>query len=370
MTDHFYYFRFDTDKDNFFKQSDRILLVNYILQDTFDSCKDANNRSNSEKKADMINDESDYKKTTGMNESSNGEKNSDMNLFSYLNFSNCMCLKKPDINNDESGNQKTSDEMSLKDQTNTNGSLNEEKNGDKNSMCLKKLIVDHVYEAAYPVHDEGIKKNLLKEWADNRRFKNQPMDAIKDYFGIKIALYFVWLGFYTNMLIFVAIVGVICVIIGWSTLSQDTLSQDMCNGNLNITMCPKCDQQCDYWKTTDYCLYSKLTHIIDNYASILFTIVMALWSEMYVSYWRRIHFVLMHRWGLSELQPADHCPRPEYLTKLKHIEEKKSIKLRRKTNVIMNKVESRMPWKYKYPIRILSTTSVVFGVNMLTKFNN
>jgi hypothetical protein len=33
------------------------------------------------------------------------------------------------------------------------------------------------------------------------------LDAIRDYFGVKIGLYFAWLGFYTFMLILPSIVG-------------------------------------------------------------------------------------------------------------------------------------------------------------------
>ena len=30
-------------------------------------------------------------------------------------------------------------------------------------------------------------------------FKFQPIDAVRDYYGVKVALYFAWLGFYTSM---------------------------------------------------------------------------------------------------------------------------------------------------------------------------
>ena len=43
---------------------------------------------------------------------------------------------------------------------------------------------------------------LVKEWASLKSmFQKQPLDEIRRYFGVKIALYFAWLGFYTSMLV-------------------------------------------------------------------------------------------------------------------------------------------------------------------------
>lgn len=52
----------------------------------------------------------------------------------------------------------------------------------------------------------------------NKWYRYQPLDHIKDYFGVKIALYFAWLGFYTHMLLLAAVVGVGCFIYSWATL--------------------------------------------------------------------------------------------------------------------------------------------------------
>ena len=52
-------------------------------------------------------------------------------------------------------------------------------------------------------------------------FKLQPLDAIRDYYGVKIGLYFAWLGFYTNLLILPSIVGVITFLYGLSTWKDD-----------------------------------------------------------------------------------------------------------------------------------------------------
>jgi anoctamin-8 len=39
--------------------------------------------------------------------------------------------------------------------------------------------------------------------------KAQPLDKICNYFGVKLALYFAWIGFYTRALIIPAILGLL-----------------------------------------------------------------------------------------------------------------------------------------------------------------
>lgn len=67
------------------------------------------------------------------------------------------------------------------------------------------------------------RSRLRAEWACLRKFyRHQPLDYVQEYFGVKIAMYFAWLGFYTYALIPPAVVGIICVIYGVVTLYDDT----------------------------------------------------------------------------------------------------------------------------------------------------
>jgi anoctamin-1 len=68
----------------------------------------------------------------------------------------------------------------------------------------------------------SMRNTLYTEWAAvSKCLRYQPLDYIKEYFGVKIGLYFAWLGFYTHMLIPASVVGVICFIYSCFTLYND-----------------------------------------------------------------------------------------------------------------------------------------------------
>lgn len=122
---------------------------------------------------------------------------------------------------------------------------------------------------------------LYTEWASLRKCLHyQPLDYIKEYFGVKIGLYFAWLGFYTHMLIPASIVGLLCFIYSCATLYYNEPSEDVCNGNGTIEMCPLCDYFCGYWDLKETCLHSKITYLFDNPSTVFFSIFMSLWGRL------------------------------------------------------------------------------------------
>lgn len=44
----------------------------------------------------------------------------------------------------------------------------------------------------YALHNQDMRKQLQSEWS-GAFFKSQPVEDIRDYFGSKIAIYFLWL---------------------------------------------------------------------------------------------------------------------------------------------------------------------------------
>lgn len=82
--------------------------------------------------------------------------------------------------------------------------------GGEGGCCLdpNQLLKDECILAYSPLHDMVELKDLEARWLVFAQWPwNQPVDAIKDYFGEKIGLYFNWLGVYTSWLIVAAVVG-------------------------------------------------------------------------------------------------------------------------------------------------------------------
>lgn len=67
-------------------------------------------------------------------------------------------------------------------------------------------------------HKLYTKWGSLKKW-----YKYQPLDYVKDYFGVKIGLYFAWLGYYTYMLLLASIVGIICFLYSLNYMVKNTI---------------------------------------------------------------------------------------------------------------------------------------------------
>ncbi|NWT60003.1 ANO9 protein, partial [Erythrocercus mccallii] len=147
------------------------------------------------------------------------------------------------------------------------------------SEKLHDLRKQKVFEAAFPLHEEEeITKILEKKWASwTVLFKEQPIEHVRNYFGEKVALYFAWLGCYTYLLIFAALAGLATIAAGATVFSSSQVSKEICDAN-NTIMCPLCDENCSFWVLSDTCTYAKVTHMIDNEATVVFAMFMAIWG--------------------------------------------------------------------------------------------
>uniref|UniRef100_A0A672P5J0 Anoctamin n=1 Tax=Sinocyclocheilus grahami TaxID=75366 RepID=A0A672P5J0_SINGR len=142
---------------------------------------------------------------------------------------------------------------------------------EKDKTGINRLLNNGTYTSAYPLHDckywkkaqdmqcESERYHLYKYWARFLCFyKEQPLNLIKKYYGEKIGIYFAWLGFYTEMLFFAAVMGVICFVYGVLSYEDNITSKEICDPKIGgmIVMCPLCDKKCSYWKLNSTCLSS------------------------------------------------------------------------------------------------------------------
>jgi len=229
---------------------------------------------------------------------------------------------------------------------------------------VAKLINDGAAVACYPLHDgdlssKGSQRHILyHEWASLTNFwKYQPLDAIRNYFGVKIGLYFAWLGFYTSMLIPPSIVGIVCFIYGLSTVSNDIPTNDICEGEMkDVRMCPTCDEFCGYETLQQSCRMIQAKYLFDNGASVFFAWFMSLWSVVFIEFWKRYSAEITHRWNVFGYDPDEEHPRPEYLAQLANVKE-------RRINYVTQTSEPKPPfWNKKFPGIVISWSSVIFFI--------
>ncbi|XP_016969685.1 anoctamin-4 [Drosophila rhopaloa] len=194
---------------------------------------------------------------------------------------------------------------------------------------IRRLMNDGTYLGCFPLHEgrydrphsSGIsldRRVLYQTWAHpSQWYKKQPLCLVRKYFGDKIALYFCWLGFYTEMLVYPSVVGTLCFIYGLATLESEdnTPSKEICNeyGTGNITLCPLCDRACSYQRLSESCLFSRLTYLFDNPSTVFFAIFMSFWATTFLELWKRKQSVLVWEWDLHNVD-MDEENRPEFET--------------------------------------------------------
>ncbi|NXL91930.1 ANO6 protein, partial [Alectura lathami] len=199
---------------------------------------------------------------------------------------------------------------------------------------INKLLDTGIYKAAFPLHDSSFEHLstdpdcpserylLYREWAHPKNiFKLQPLDFIRKYYGEKIGIYFAWLGFYTNMLIVAAVVGVGCFLYGCLTKDNCTWSQEVCDPNIGgkIIMCPQCDKVCTYWNLTITCESSKKLCIFDSFGTLVFAVFMGIWVTLFLEFWKRRQAELEYEWDTVEYLEQEEQIRPEYEAQCTHV---------------------------------------------------
>ncbi|XP_037922729.1 anoctamin-1 isoform X4 [Hermetia illucens] len=237
------------------------------------------------------------------------------------------------------------------------------KPSDDFAFGIERLISEEVYLAAYPLHDGDIdapgsmRYLLYSEWASIRRwYRYQPLDYVKEYFGVKIGLYFAWLGYYTYMLLLASIVGLICFIVSYLTLDQNRPSHDICKAPDDIKMCPLCDHWCDYWDLKETCIYSRITYLIDNPTTVFFAVFMSFWAALFLELWKRYSAEITHRWDLTGFDTYEEHPRPQYLARLANV---KKVRI----DYVTNTREPHPPfWRMKLPATVFSFSVVILLV--------
>ncbi|XP_062973421.1 anoctamin-5 isoform X2 [Elgaria multicarinata webbii] len=242
----------------------------------------------------------------------------------------------------------------------------------KKKFGIKRLINNGTYTAAYPLHDcqywkrandpkcENERYTLYREWARFPQFfKEQPLDLIRKYYGERIGIYFAWLGFYTEMLFFAAVVGLICFLYGAFTMNENMSSQEICNSSIGgeIIMCPLCDRKCDYWRLNSTCESSEYSHLFDNVATLFFAIFMGIWVTLFLEFWKRRQARLEYEWDLVDFEEEQQQLqlRPEYEAKC----------TQKRKNPVTQELEPYLPLTSQAVRFCISGTTVLFWISLI-----
>ncbi|CAG5957899.1 anoctamin-9 [Menidia menidia] len=164
---------------------------------------------------------------------------------------------------------------------------------------LRDLMKTKVFEARFCLHEKKKQKELKESWARwTACLQGQPITAVRNYFGEKVALYFLWLGWYTYLLIPPAIIGIIVFLYGLSFFSTSPLIHEVCESSR--FMCPLCDNSCKVWKLSDTCTYAKVTILFDNNGTVFFAMFMAIWTTLFLEFWKRHRASYVCEWKVSD----------------------------------------------------------------------
>ncbi|XP_027876431.1 anoctamin-8 isoform X3 [Xiphophorus couchianus] len=135
---------------------------------------------------------------------------------------------------------------------------------------IPELIARGVIHQMFPLHEQRILNQLMTSWVQ-AVCERQPLDDICDYFGVKIGMYFAWLGFYTNSMLYPAVIGFLL----WILVEDDQTSQDIC--------------------------------------CVVFALFNVIWATLFLERWKRREAELAYRWGTLDT-PVESLeePRPQF----------------------------------------------------------
>uniref|UniRef100_A0A671QHA8 Anoctamin n=1 Tax=Sinocyclocheilus anshuiensis TaxID=1608454 RepID=A0A671QHA8_9TELE len=119
-----------------------------------------------------------------------------------------------------------------------------------------------------------------------------------DYFGEKVALYYLWLGWYTRMLVPAAVIGIVVFLYGLAFFNTSPLIHEVCDSN--ITMCPRCDIRCSMWNLSDTCTNAKVSQLFDNEGTVAFAMFMAIWATLFLELWKRHRALHVSKWKVFD----------------------------------------------------------------------
>lgn len=179
----------------------------------------------------------------------------------------------------------------------------------------------------FPLHEQRILNQLMTSWVQavcerqplgrkhlkagllnaafltrlNKSAPSQSADDICDYFGVKISMYFAWLGFYTNSMLYPAVIGFLLWILAESDQVLDHIH----------TLWPARIEHFDLPFLTSTLVSRYQTS--QDICCVVFALFNVVWATLFLERWKRREAELAYRWGTLDT-PAESLeePRPQF----------------------------------------------------------
>ncbi|RHY28037.1 hypothetical protein DYB32_006912 [Aphanomyces invadans] len=145
-------------------------------------------------------------------------------------------------------------------------------------LHLDKLILSGAIKGYFPLHDDHMKADLWKKW---KWSLHQPIEEIRSYFGVKIGLYFAYLGHYTTWLMLSAVVG--GGVFATQTLQKRYFPPEIAEG----------------------------FNWVKVLAVPIYGVFMVIWATLFLKYWIRKQWVFAMRWGMTDFHEEEQV-RPQF----------------------------------------------------------
>ncbi|EGD81552.1 hypothetical protein PTSG_02268 [Salpingoeca rosetta] len=144
---------------------------------------------------------------------------------------------------------------------------------------------------------------LVLFWSNWRNWRHhQPLRLVKNYFGEKVAFYFLWLEFYTTWLVAPALLGFVVFFLGFALQANRTDVKEYCASNK--TMCAVCSS-CDQFTLQESCNAYKTGYLFDNGATVVFSLIMSVWSTLFLEFWKRTQNRKAYAWRVRNFEETE-----------------------------------------------------------------
>ena len=143
-------------------------------------------------------------------------------------------------------------------------------------------------------------------------------------------------------------------------------------------MCPTCKHSstsCTNWELKESCFYSKLSHLVDNKLTVVYSLFMAVWTVLLVTFWKRHQSRIQYQWDLIDFKQRFEPIRPQFERRVYKKNEKNKytgvtkiliiliyVIGRLSNNFVFKDEEFQMPYLKMISIYVLSFSTVILMV--------